>query len=417
MANTRKASEEKPFFKLSEVISFIEGDALKGEVFSKANMDLVLGNILMNLDETFGNESVMFDVPTLITLTVSTEEADLTPIVFTSQLKDIWNLSYPGLNKPTPQGELDPKGLFDVTLEKWISANGDAMYIAYEDLEQFLANAYIRGNSLESEHIIGIMERVLSGLESTSLVIGMANDFFIPEVTVEGGSSSVPPEPEATWYNADSMDRRRPDGEFFMVEMIAPTENFGNPSRVDIEGPGGVKISSIKLNMSPNSLIVNASKKINRAQTMTRWLEEHWGDEMDQISFSGSTFAFIRFPKQGDNDGGGLCVDSRDMTAPFMELQNFVNIYKLNGCVYQADNITGDEKPREFFNYANPSQNYQLRNHPRAGFIKHRLYIRLRCDFAEFIGYFDSFDIVEDADSPFRLTYNLSFKSEFTRWL
>jgi hypothetical protein len=228
----------------------------------------------------------------------------------------------------------------------------------------------------------------------------------------------TPSETPLTWYKADSMARRRPEGDYFLVEMVAPTGVMGRPERVDIEGPEGVKISSLKLNMSPASLVINGSKIISRTQTLTRWVEEHWGDEMDMVNFNGSTFAFIRFPGEGERVGGGLCVESRGMTEPFKELQHLVNIYKMNGAVYQQERIDDkNEVPREFFNYANPSQPQIVRRHPRVGFIKQRLYIRIRCDFAEFIGFFESFDVTEDASSPYALNYNVSFKSEYTRWL
>lgn len=228
----------------------------------------------------------------------------------------------------------------------------------------------------------------------------------------------TPSEIPLTWYKADSMARRRPEGDYFLVEMVAPTGVMGRPERVDIEGPEGVKISSLKLNMSPASLVINGSKIISRTQTLTRWVEEHWGDEMDMVNFNGSTFAFIRFPGEEEKVGGGLCVESRGMTEPFKELQHLVNIYKMNGAVYQQEKIDDkNEVPREFFNYANPTQPQVVRRHPRVGFIKQRLYIRIRCDFAEFIGFFESFDVTEDASSPYALNYNVSFKSEYTRWL
>lgn len=238
-----------------------------------------------------------------------------------------------------------------------------------------------------------------------------------PDGTIVEGSPTSPEappvaiEPPRKYFNSDKWATRRPPGDFFMVDMIAPSAEGAAPKRVNILGSNGQEISSLQLNISPNTLNISASKKVNRVQTFTRWLEEHWGDELDQISFGGSTFAFIDFK------GAGLCVESRELTDPYQELQYLTNIYKSNGCTYQGEQLGSVLSPREFFNYGNPAIPYYVRRHPRVGFIKSRVHIKLRCDFLEAIGYFESFDVVEDAGSPFKLNFSVSFRSEHTRWL
>jgi len=284
--------------------------------------------------------------------------------------------------------------------------NNSPVYLFKKDFE-----ALVRAIPADDQEFI-IATYSPGGMVQEGLVRNLLED--IEEDVEEGELSEIP----LTWYNSDSMARRRPDGDYFLVEMIAPSGESGRPERVDIDGPEGVKISSLKLNMSPASLVINGSKIISRTQTLTRWVEEHWGDEMDMVNFNGSTFAFIRFPREGEKIGGGLCVESRGMTEPYKELRHLVNIYKMNGAIYQQEPLSGiEEKPREFFNYANPREPHIIRRHPRVGFIKQRLYIRIRCDFAEFVGFFESFDVTEDASSPYALNYNVSFKSEYTRWL
>lgn len=214
-------------------------------------------------------------------------------------------------------------------------------------------------------------------------------------------------------YKGDGLTRRRPSGDFFTVEMIAPpAKDHSTPQIYPLEARNGEIITSIRLQMSPGSLVLNASKRVNTVQTMTRWVEEHWGDEMDQITFSGKTFAFINTSSKE-----GLTVLNRTGTDAFKELQHLVKIYKLNGCAFQADEPDAGTELREFFNYADPAQPLQVRTHPRVGFVKYRLYIRLRCDFVNLVGFFESFDVTEDVSGPFNLGYNVSFRAEHTQWL
>jgi hypothetical protein len=180
---------------------------------------------------------------------------------------------------------------------------------------------------------------------------------------------------------------------------------------VDIPSPSGGYIKSLKLSMSPDTLSTSHSKVVNRYQTLTRWVEEHWGDEIDGLSFSGTTFGFLT------KDGYLLTPDRRD-TAAYKELQHLVDIYKLNGGVYQEANRFGEKRSyRTFYAPDRADPVRQLVAHPRAGMLRTRLYVKLAFDFAEFIGYFESFTVDEDADHPLSLKYSVSFKSEKTTWL
>jgi hypothetical protein len=239
------------------------------------------------------------------------------------------------------------------------------------------------------------------------------------------------------WYTPDftgnGRHRRPGSREFFIVEMLGYNPGFSEPVRVNVPtAEGSASISSLKLNLSPNSLTINTGKKIQRTQTLTRWVEEHWGDEMDQISFTGSTFAFLDYGYNKE----GLTVAKRTDTDPYKELQHLVRIYQANGCIYQKADLNLDAidskdmvneqtldlsvfkaQERSFFNYADPSNPFTVNKHPRSGMVKSRLYVRLKSDIVENIGYFDSFDVIEDANKPFNLSFSVSFKSEQTKWL
>lgn len=310
--------------------------------------------------------------------------------------------------KPMVAPEGDPAQQGKVNVEAFLYECQDAVLMIEPEVSDMLD--YFRKILREQFPNAVVPENMLDILKECPSKEGGTEDFLTEEVPVEVPSLTSSENVSRTYYSGDYMTRRRPPGEFFLVDMIAPPTDGGSPVPMDLIAPDGTPVTCLQLNMLPSSLVINGAKKINRSQTMTRWVEEHWGDELDQISFSGSTFAFINF------NGEGLCANSRHMTEPYKELQHFVNIYKLNGCVYQGPEISAKESPRTFFNYEDPATPFRIYKHPRVGLIKARLHIRIRCDFLEAIGYFESFDVVESANTPHSLNYSISFKSEHTTW-
>ena len=196
-----------------------------------------------------------------------------------------------------------------------------------------------------------------------------------------------------------------------------------NNIRKDFFLPDGRRVSSLKLTINPNTLAINSAKKVNRYQTLTRWVEEHWGDEMDQVSFSGNTYSFMILsdPNASTVYGvsqsiAGLTNRNRRQTAPYEELRHFANIAQTNALLRHADTISDSMEPRTWY----VSQEGKPRishKHPRAGLVKERLYIKLVHDYVRMVGYFESFDVMEDANAPFKLAYNVNFKAEKTEWI
>ena len=187
---------------------------------------------------------------------------------------------------------------------------------------------------------------------------------------------------------------------------------------VDAEGTSysvpstdGGTIDSLILGMSPDTLSVASTKLINRYQTLTRWVEEHWGDDLDQLSFSGSTFGFM------SAENGFVLDDTRRDSGAYKELKHLVDIYKQNGCIYQEANDPSEQRLyRYFYSPDSKTPPRQIVEHPRAGMVKKRLYVQLAFDFAIFTGYFESFTVEDSADTPFTLKYSVSFKAEKTQW-
>lgn len=211
--------------------------------------------------------------------------------------------------------------------------------------------------------------------------------------------------------------RKVPNANPIIIDMVDR-----NKKTILIEFENGERIQALKMDPNPESLVINSSKIINRYNTMTRWVEEHWGDEIDNITFSGSTYSFTVI---NNNEHIGLAVISRNYSEAYKFLKKFIEFYRTNGYLYQDESGYTMEREtaenRDQFQYQSMNRylllNPSFRNrHPRDGLIRERLYIRMRFDFVTFYGYFESFDITEDQSSPFRLTYNSVFKSEKTIW-
>ena len=212
--------------------------------------------------------------------------------------------------------------------------------------------------------------------------------------------------------------RRTPNEKPIIIDMID-----SNNKEILIELQDNTIITALKMAPNPETLSINSNKIINRYNTMTRWVEEHWGDNMDVITFSGSTYSFCAMTAAGAYSG--LTLARRNSSVAFKYLKSLVTFFRTNGCLYQESNVYALKNPNDVDNLDyeyDVVNDYIYRNvkargsHPRQGMLRERLYIRMQFDFATFIGYFESFDITESSASPFRLTYNLSFKSEKTIW-
>lgn len=218
----------------------------------------------------------------------------------------------------------------------------------------------------------------------------------------------------------------------FFVEMVdkdnQPVTLPWPPDRnKDKDSEDSQRILGIKFIINPASLSVNMSKIVNRMQSMTGWVEEHWGEEIDTITLSGSSATFVTgrtllrnvreqmiknatdraqarsdfYKHLGFNDNNfvdqdnrpslrlapGLTTRYRRKSLSYEQMRDLVKIFQSNGCLFDNQ-----------------------------GFVKDRMFIRLCFDYSSYLGYFESLDLTEDAEAPFRFTYTITFKSEKTEY-
>jgi len=218
-------------------------------------------------------------------------------------------------------------------------------------------------------------------------------------------------------------------GSPFYVEMVN-SSGIGVPLPIKKNNTKRANLNSepvilgIRLMVNPTTLSVNMSKIVNRTQTMTAWIEDHWGEEMDTVTLQGSTAGFVigadslrsagkihqglteqtsvaganaraefyqdlglvnSSDSLGVNVEPGLTTAYRRYSVSYREWKKLIEIFSYNGCIFDQQ-----------------------------GFVKDRHFIRLTYDYAAFIGYFESVDTTEDAASPYRFTYNITFRAERT---
>jgi len=130
------------------------------------------------------------------------------------------------------------------------------------------------------------------------------------------------------------------------------------------------------LHVNPSSLSFNYSKIIERFQTKGGWQEQHFGDQLTDISAEVSTGAFV-------NVETGLAVQNRRETIAHEKFQHLVDLFDNNGLVFDT-----------------------------RGNVQYRGRIQLIFEGGIYDGSFRSLTINEAASSPFQFTADFSFRVE-----
>jgi hypothetical protein len=130
------------------------------------------------------------------------------------------------------------------------------------------------------------------------------------------------------------------------------------------------------LHVNPISFAETFNKKVERFQTLGGFVEQHWGDDLSEISGDQSTGAFI-------NLHTGLSSVLRQRTIAWDRYQDLYDLYRNNGGVY---NPTGD--------------------------IPLQGWILLIYDRGTYVGTFRNFSVEETDDSPFAFKISWTFKVE-----
>jgi hypothetical protein len=130
------------------------------------------------------------------------------------------------------------------------------------------------------------------------------------------------------------------------------------------------------LHINPTSMSLSYSKVIERFQTRGGFQEQHFGEQLTDMSCEVSSGAFI-------NVDTGLAVSSRQDTIAYEKFQHLVELFQNNGLVTDQN-----------------------------GTAQYRGRIRITFDGGVYDGSFRSLTINESASNPFMFTCDFAFRVE-----
>jgi len=133
---------------------------------------------------------------------------------------------------------------------------------------------------------------------------------------------------------------------------------------------------ALVMHVNPATYSENHTKRLERFQTRGGFVEQHWGDDLTDISADGSTGAFM-------NIYTGTSSALRHKTIAWDRYRDLHDLYRCNGSVFD------------------PYGNIVLQGH-----------VMLMFDRGTYLGHFTSFEVQETDDQPFAFQISWSFKVE-----
>jgi len=183
------------------------------------------------------------------------------------------------------------------------------------------------------------------------------------------------------------INSANPDAQFVDVSSPTAEPNYshGLPSRrsfvpmaFQVTSPFGYNRvllpHALVMHVNPQTYSESHTKKVERIQTRGGFVEQHWGDDLTEISADGSTGAFM-------NIYTGLTSVLRQNTIAWDRYRDLHDLYRNNGSLYD------------------PFGNIVLQGN-----------IMLMYDRGTYIGYFNKFDVEENDTLPFSFRISWSMK-------
>jgi len=150
------------------------------------------------------------------------------------------------------------------------------------------------------------------------------------------------------------------------------------PNRVTSLLPQGIKLV---LNINPKSMSFSYAKQTNRTQTRGGFVELHWGDAAEEVTFSAATGGFMRLYSGLSNIAGGAGDQGRRQTIAYDKYLDLLALFHNNGAIFD-----------------------------RLGNIVQQGYIKMSFDGGVHIGWFDGqFSVTEAAEKPYMFEMSARF--------
>jgi len=134
------------------------------------------------------------------------------------------------------------------------------------------------------------------------------------------------------------------------------------------------------LHVNPKTMKISSTRSVSRMQTRGGWVEQHWGDDTDEISFEFATGGFMRLYSGLSNTTSTRYGGSRRETIAYDKYLDLLGLFKSNATVYD------------------------LRGEAAFQGI-------LKCSFdgGIFLGWFNSFSVTETAEQPYQFALSADF--------
>jgi len=166
------------------------------------------------------------------------------------------------------------------------------------------------------------------------------------------------------------------------------------PVVFDIIAPDGetsILPDSVKLVMhvNPTTMKMSYTKIIQRIQTKGGYVEQHWGDGANTITFEAATGGFMRLYTGLSNiTGGGVDVGgTRRETIAYDKYLDFLALFHNNGMLYDS-----------------------------RGQIAYQGFIKVIFDGHTHFGWFSSFSVSEASEKPYQFNMSASFTISHEEW-
>ena len=134
------------------------------------------------------------------------------------------------------------------------------------------------------------------------------------------------------------------------------------------------------LHVNPTSMSIQMNRQVERIQTRGGYVEQHWGDSTSEISFDQSTGGFMRLYGGLSNVTNPSYGGTRRETIAYDKYLDLLALFKHNGSVYDT-----------------------------RGNVVLQGILKLTFDGGVYLGWFQSFSVVESADKPYQFVLNSTF--------
>lgn len=159
---------------------------------------------------------------------------------------------------------------------------------------------------------------------------------------------------------------------------------------------GVSRIPDLILDINVSSLNFSLNQNNNYHYTRSGIISETWGEKLDSLEASGSIGAYYPL------------TDGYKRGFTFQNLYNLILFYRNNGTIYsplEKSKKISDIKPESFSTRVNSLQTQIVKNRiDKVGSVT------LLYDRCIYVGCFNSFNLTQDSNNPFNLSYSFSFQ-------